>query len=186
MNKGRIIPFVIIGIGLLILSRPVYFYGKGILAESLLNNAWAETKRTHKIEKPWRWADFHPIGRISIPSISLSSVVVDNISVEALAFGPGHLSNSATIGEGGNIVIAGHRDSYFRSLKDIKLGDLIQLESKYNIQYYEVKETVPTHASDIYWVENTDYNCLTLVTCYPFNYIGEADERFIVRAELID
>ena len=68
-------------------------------------------------EKPWGWADMHPVGHISIPSVGLSSIVLDNISGEALAFGPGHLSNSATPGKSGNIVIAGHRDSFFRSLK---------------------------------------------------------------------
>tara|TARA_B100001105_G_scaffold29055_1_gene20350 strand:- start:165 stop:725 length:561 start_codon:yes stop_codon:yes gene_type:complete len=186
LNKTKLIVFAAIALGFMLISKPVYFYGKGILAESLIQDAWEKTKVSQQDEKPWGWADIHPVGHISIPAVGISHIVLDNISGQSLAFGPGHLSNSATPGASGNIVIAGHRDSFFRPLKDIKVGDMIKLESKYNTQYYDVREIVPTHANDIYWAEDTDYDCITLITCYPFNYIGEAEERFIVRARVVE
>lgn len=186
MSKTKIISFAIIGLGLILISKPIYFYGKGILANKLLENAWEKTRVNKTTEKPWNWADIYPVGHLSVPSVGISNVVLNNISGEALAFGPGHLSNTALPGESGNIVIAGHRDSFFRPLKKIKAGDLIKLESKLKTEYYNVIEIVPTNADDIFWVENTDHDYITLITCYPFNYIGAAEDRFIVRAELID
>lgn len=103
-----------------------------------------------------------------------------------MAFGPGHLSNTAKPGALGNVVLAGHRDSHFRKLKKIKKNDLIKLESASKSSFYIVTDITPTSGDDIYWTEDTGADVLTLITCYPFNYVGKAEERFIVRGELVN
>ena len=128
----------------------------------------------------------HPVGRIEIESVGLSSVVLNTISGEALAFGPGHLSSTPGPGRSGNIVLAGHRDGHFRKLKDVQEGDLIKLESQFATQYFTVTEITPTAGDDIYWVDETETDCITLITCYPFNYAGQAEDRFVVRGIIND
>lgn len=111
---------------------------------------------------------------------------MNQISDEALTFGPGHLSSTSLPGQSGNIVIAGHRDGHFNKLKSIKKNDVISIEGMNQSEFYIVTEITPTSGQDIYWTEQTEYDVITLITCYPFHYIGEAGDRFIVRAEKLD
>ena len=182
----RYIPLALVLLGGLLVSKSVYYYGKGALANVLLTRAWEKSIETKSHHNPWSWADMHPVGKIVIESVGLSSVVLNTISGEALAFGPGHLSSTPGPGRPGNIVLAGHRDGHFRKLKDVKKGDLIKLESQFAAQYYTVTEITPTVGDDIYWVDETATDCITLITCYPFNYAGQADDRFIVRGVIND
>jgi len=177
----RYIPLALVLLGGLLVSKSVYYYGKGALANVLLTRAWEKSKETKSHHNPWSWADMHPVGRIEIESVGLSSVVLNTISGEALAFGPGHLSSTPKPGRPGNIVLAGHRDGHFRKLKNVQEGDLIKLESQFATQNYTVTEITPTAGNDIYWVDETETDCITLITCYPFNYVGQADDRFVVR-----
>ena len=187
MNKlYRTIPVVLFLVGFFLVGKSVYFYGKGKLAEFLLENAWERTKSEKTVQSPWEWADTHPVGKLIIASVEIENVVLNSVSGEALAFGPGHLSNSALPGGSGNIVIAGHRDSFFRPLKDIRVGDRIELESRFTTQVFSVTEIRPTSGDDIYWIDETDEDCITLITCYPFNYVGKAKDRFIVRGSIVD
>ena len=187
MNRiFKIIPAVLLISGVFLVGRSVFYYAKGITAKMLIENAWEETRAIHDEVKPWEWADFHPVGRIEVESIGLDCVVLDKISGEALAFGPGHLSNTAKPGALGNVVLAGHRDGHFRKLKKIKKNDLIKLESAAKASFYIVTEITPTAGDDIYWTEETGGDVLTLLTCYPFNFVGKADERFVVRGKLVN
>ena len=186
MRLYKIIPLILFLGGVFLVGRSVLYYSKGVAAKMLINNAWAETKETHSAVKPWEWADFHPVGRIEIESIGLDCVVLDKISGEALAFGPGHLSNTAKPGMMGNVVLAGHRDSHFRKLKKIKKDDLIKLESAFGSSFYIVTDITPAAGDAIYWTEDTGADVLTLITCYPFNFVGKAEDRYIIRGELID
>ncbi|MBC8323300.1 MAG: class D sortase [Candidatus Marinimicrobia bacterium] len=187
MNRVyKIIPVILFIGGVFLAGRSVFYYSKGIAAKMLINSAWAETKETHAEVKPWEWADFHPVGRIEIESIGMDCVVLDKISGEALAFGPGHLSNTAKPGTIGNVVLAGHRDSHFRKLNKIKKNDLIKLESASKSSFYIVTDITPTAGDDIYWTEDTGEDVITLITCYPFNFVGKAEERYIVRGALVN
>ena len=118
----RYIPLALVLLGGLLVSKSVYYYGKGALANVLLTRAWEKSKETKSHHNPWSWADMHPVGRIEIESVGLSSVVLNTISGEALAFGPGHLSSTPKPGRPGNIVLAGHRDGHFRKLKNVQEG----------------------------------------------------------------
>ena len=91
----------------------------------MLDKAWNITKRTGQSSKAWSWADTLPVARLKISSIGLNQIVLDGEISEALAFGPAIIASSL---ESSNKIIAGHRDSFFRNLKKIQEGDVVELE----------------------------------------------------------
>jgi sortase A len=122
------------------------------------------------------------LGRIDIPRIGVSVAVLQGTTSRTLRVGVGHIKGTALPGNPGNIGIAGHRDTYFRALKDIRKDDEIQLQTAAGIARYKVDWIQITSPSDVGIVAPTTESSLTLVTCYPFYYIGAAPERFIVHA----
>lgn len=180
------IPFTLLGFGIFFTGKSAYYYSKGFAAKVFIEDAWEKTKESEKNIPPWSWADFYPVAQIKVESIQLDCIVLNQVSDEALTFGPGHLSNTSLPGQPGNMVIAGHRDGHFRKLANIKKQDIVELESVKESTYYIVTEITPTFGQDIYWTENTSKNVLTLITCFPFDFIGKAEERFIVRCEKIN
>src|SRR5262245_28167649 len=124
-----------------------------------------------------------PIGIIEIPRLSLSSVVLEGDDTAALLFGVGHLSDTPLPWHGGNTVFAAHRDTFFRPLAHIRKSDVIRFstaDASFEYVVTELKVVEPT-AVDV--LEPTSAATLTLITCFPFDYIGPAPQRFIVRAE---
>ena len=122
------------------------------------------------------------LGRIEIPRIGLSVIVLEGTESRTLKHGVGHIQGTALPGEPGNIGIAGHRDTYFRGLKDVRASDEIQIQTAAGITRYEVDWIQITVPSDVSIVSSATGSALTLVTCYPFHYIGAAPERFVVHA----
>jgi sortase A len=98
----------------------------------------------------------------------------------------GHLSDTALPWEPGNSAFAAHRDTFFRPLKDIKAGDLVRVATPRGLFEYRVRQTTIVNPEDVWVLNATDQQVLTLITCYPFSYIGHAPQRFVVRAERID
>jgi sortase A len=124
-----------------------------------------------------------PIGMIEIPRLGLSSVVIEGDDVAALLLGVGHLADTPLPWHGGNSVLAAHRDTFFRPLAGIRRNDLIRFSTADAEFEYVVKETMIVGPTDVEVLDPTDTATLTLITCYPFDYIGPAPNRFIVRAE---
>jgi sortase A len=122
------------------------------------------------------------LGKIEIPRLGLSVAVLQGTTSKTLLLGVGHIEGTALPGEAGNIGIAGHRDTYFRVLKDIRRNDEIQLQTASGVTRYEVDWIQITAPRDGYIVALTSESALTLVTCYPFYYVGAAPERFVVHA----
>jgi sortase A len=122
------------------------------------------------------------VGRIEIPRLELSAVVFEGTSDDTLARGVGHLKGSATPGARGNVVLAGHRDTFFRELRGIRRGDVVTIEAPEGNSQYRVDSTTIVMPDQTDVVGPSDGATLTLVTCYPFRYIGNAPQRFIVRA----
>ncbi len=106
----------------------------------------------------------------------------EGTSDDTLARGVGHLHGSAAPGQIGNLVLAGHRDTFFRGLRDIRQGDQISVKAPDGDYQYSVDSTAIVQPTQTEVVRPTDDATLTLITCYPFNYIGSAPERFIVHA----
>ena len=123
-----------------------------------------------------------PIAALSIPRIQLSAMVLHGSDAQTLRRGPGHLENTAFPGEPGNVVIAGHRDSFFWSLQNIHLGDDIFLDTRDGPLQYRVTSVRVVKPRDVSVLAPTDEAVLTLITCYPFWVIGPAPDRFVVRA----
>jgi sortase A len=122
------------------------------------------------------------LGKIEIPRLGLSVAVLQGTTSKTLLLGVGHIAGTALPGEAGNIGIAGHRDTYFRVLKDIRRNDEIRLQTASGVAWYEVDWIQITAPRDGDIVATTSESALTLVTCYPFYYIGAAPERFVVHA----
>jgi sortase A len=122
------------------------------------------------------------VGRIDIPRLDLSAVVFEGTSDDTLARGVGHLSGSAGPGELGNFVLAGHRDTFFRDLRNIRQGDQVTIKGPQADFEYEVESTAIVDPDQTEVLKSSDDATLTLITCYPFHYIGKAPQRFIVRA----
>jgi sortase A len=126
----------------------------------------------------------HAIAILRIPKLHLEVPVLDGTDAITLNRGVGRIRGTALPGQTGNIAIAGHRDGFFRGLKEIHTGDEIELLSAQRTDIYIVDRTVIVDPDDTSVLENGATPALTLVTCYPFHYIGNAPRRFVVEASL--
>lgn len=125
------------------------------------------------------------LGRLESPSVQLSTVVLEGSDDATLAKGAGHIEDTPFPGQGGNIGIAGHRDTIFRPLRRTKIGDEFDLKTAEGVYRYRVSRTLIVGPDDVYVLDATPKPTLTLVTCWPFEFIGHAPKRFIVQAELV-
>lgn len=145
------------------------------------NNNWGHGHTSPQLFKPWPWADMHVLAIIEFAR--QKQYVVSNASMRNLAFGPAYLGKSELIGETGNTVIFGHRDTHFSALQDLKNGDKITLKTPNKTTIYKVEETLIIHETQTSVIENTSASALTLITCYPFYGIDpNTKQRFVVRA----
>ena len=126
------------------------------------------------------------IGEIEVPRLGLAVVIVQGDAADILQRAVGHLAESALPGEPGNVVLAGHRDTFFRPLKRIRVGDTIRLRTVKGDFEYEVESTAVVSPDAIEVLQPTGGRTLTLITCFPFGFVGPAPNRFIVRARDIE
>jgi sortase A len=125
------------------------------------------------------------IGRIEIPRLLLSVVVVEGVDKTTLRRAVGHIPGTAMPGEAGNVGLAGHRDTFFRPLKDLKIKDQIQFSTLKGNFKYEVQSLRVVEPNNVGVLASSGENMLTMVTCYPFYYVGPAPKRWIVRARQV-
>jgi sortase A len=126
------------------------------------------------------------LGEISVPRLQLDAIVVQGDSPDDLRRAVGHLSNTALPGELGNVALAGHRDTFFRPLRDIRIGDEITFKTQERSFNYVVESTEVVAPTDISVLQPSTGHDLTLLTCYPFHYIGPAPKRFVVFARKVE
>ena len=126
------------------------------------------------------------VGRIEIPRLDLSAIVFEGTSDGTLARGVGHLMGSAGPGEHGNLVLAGHRDTFFRDLRGIRKGDEVTITAPGGEFQYQVESTAIVQPDQTEVLKSDGGATLTLITCYPFRYVGNAPERFVVRATKVE
>jgi sortase A len=122
------------------------------------------------------------LGRLDIPRLGLSVAVLQGTSSRMLRLGAGHIESTVLPGEAGNSAIAGHRDTFFRGLKDIRPNDEIQLQTATGLSRYTVEWAKVVAPDDLSVLAPSTESSLTLVTCYPFYFVGSAPQRFVVRA----
>ncbi len=127
------------------------------------------------------------LGRVQIARLNLSAMVREGVDNETLSRAVGHLPYTALPGQAGNFAIAAHRDTLFRALKDIQKDDRVTFQSQAGTYTYEVVSTKIVKPSDLSVVQpQGSEKLLTMITCYPFYYVGSAPKRFIVQAKLVD
>jgi sortase A len=125
------------------------------------------------------------IGRIEIPRLRLSVAVVEGVGKTVLRRAVGHIPGTALPGEAGNVGVAGHRDTFFRPLKDLRIKDEIQFSTLEGDFKYEVESLRIVEPANVGPLAPSGENVLTMVTCYPFYYVGPAPKRWIVRARQV-
>ena len=123
------------------------------------------------------------IGRLEIPRLGVSAIIREGTDAGTLRLAVGHIRGTASPGEGGNVGLAGHRDTFFRRLREIRSGDEVRLTTLDGRFSYRVTSTSIVLPDDSHVLQDTPAPSLTLVTCYPFYFVGPAPRRFIVRAE---
>ena len=178
--------------GLLIVASLIFFghsiwiFAKAQLAQVLLERAFTQTILTGKPVKAWSWADTYPVARIKINRINAEAIVLQGSSGEAMAFGPALVNETSRPGTRGTSVMAAHRDTHFSFLKNVKVGDLIEVERDDGLSFtYRAtnmrvvdwnKSGIDAHAAG--------FN-LVLATCFPFDAITHGPQRYMVEAELV-
>ena len=129
--------------------------------------------------------DQAPIGRLEIPRIGLSAVVMEGDDENTLSVAVGHLPDTPLPWQEGNAALAGHRDTFFRPLRRLQIGDEIRLETSRGTFRYRAMRRVVVEPGELWVLDPSPATALTLITCYPFDYVGPAPRRFVVHAERI-
>jgi len=124
------------------------------------------------------------LAKLDISKAGLSAMVMDGVDDATLRVAVGHIPGTALPGQAGNVGLAGHRDSFFRGLRKLRIGDEITLTTREGVLNYIVESIHIVSPDDVSVLRDTPYPALTLVTCYPFYYVGPAPQRWIVRARL--
>jgi LPXTG-site transpeptidase (sortase) family protein len=150
---------------------------------------YAQLKGAWELQKPGTFQQRTPrhgdlIGRIEIPSLDLSGIVFEGSDDATLARGVGHVVNSVLPGEQGNLVLAAHRDSFFRPLEQLKTGSRIVVSSRLRTATYRVNTIRIVDPTSVYVMRSSRVPIVTLITCYPFTYIGNAPKRYVVQGTL--
>jgi sortase A len=125
------------------------------------------------------------IGSLDIPRLGLTAIIMEGTDTVTLRRAVGHIAGTGVPGKSGNIGIAGHRDTFFLPLRNVKQSDIITLTTPAGEYHYRVVSTKIVSPTDVAVLDPNGTEILTLVTCYPFYFIGSAPDRFIVRAERV-
>jgi sortase A len=147
---------------------------KARLAEARDHTRPAASRRPHE-----------PFGTISIPRLKFEAAIREGVEDDTLSVAVGRIPGTSTTAREGNIAFAAHRDTLFRPLRQVRLADEIQLKTSEGTFSYSVTDLLIVKPSDVWVLQPSRRPTLTLVTCYPFNYIGNAPRRFIVKAALV-
>jgi len=181
-----ILPLVLAVIGLILFGQGVYIHAKAQVAQVLLERAFEKTIATGHATKPWSWADTWPVARIEVKRLRASTIVLAGSSGQALAFGPGHVERTPEAGERGVAVYSAHRDTHFAFLKNVVIGDEINVTRHDGRTFrYRVDATsvVRFDASGIDPL--TGGHQLVLSTCWPFDALTQGPERYLVHATML-
>jgi sortase len=172
--------------GAILFGQGICIHAKAVLAQVLLDRAFAETIATGRAVKPWPWADTWPDARITVKRIGARAIALAGSGGQALAFGPGHVERTAEAGEGGVAVYAAHRDTHFRFLKDVAIGDEIDV-TRHDGKTFRYR----ADSSSIVRFDRSGIDPLTtghelvLTTCWPFDAITHGPLRYALHATMI-
>jgi sortase A len=174
----------LLALGLALLAAGFWMPAKAELAQQLLNRAWQRTADGDAAAKPWPWADTHAVARLTLPGGAEPLTVLAGASGRNLAFAPALLDGSAAPGTNGVTVIAGHRDTHFRPLATLALGDELTLERPDgSVLKYEVAALDVVDSARAELRLDADESIVVLVTCWPFDAVDVGGSwRYVVTA----
>lgn len=183
----RILPSLTFAlIGLILFGQGAYIHAKALLAQVLLERAFAETIATGHPAKPWSWADTWPVAKIEVKRLHASAIALAGSSGQALAFGPGHVEDTVDAGERGVAVYSAHRDTHFRFLKDVRIGDEIDVTRSDGRTFrYRADRSAVVRFDQSGIDPLTDRYELVLSTCWPFDALTSGPERYLLHATMI-
>jgi sortase A len=173
--------------GLILFGQGAYIHAKALLAQVLLQRAFDQTVATGHITKPWSWADTWPVARIEVKRIGASAIVLAGSSGQALAFGPGHIELTPNAGERGTAVYSAHRDTHFSFLRDVEIGDEIDVTRDDGRMFRYRADGSSVVRFDASGIDplSAGYE-LVLSTCFPFDALTSGPERYLLHASLIE
>ncbi len=186
-NLKKAIIFVLLLVGASLLWQGGYIKLKASLADWLINATWTDRTAGQVPPKPWFWADTRVVARLAVPGLGIHRFVMYDASGESLAFGPGSMISSQVPGGESYSLIAGHRDTHFKFLSGLELGDILEIDNYFgqHAQYRVSSTGVLNIEQDNLYID-PDGPDLTLVTCWPFDtLIPGGPLRYLVNAERI-
>ena len=177
--------FCLVIVGLVGITKASIMPIKAIIGQQYLEVAWKESLRANKLSKPWRSADFYMIGKLTVPKLKISRVILNSSTGEAMAWGIGRVDNAQSSSKGGQIILAGHRDSHMQFMSKLNVGDKVELMmSNRVLKTFIISKTDITKKPELaVSALNTKNEILILTTCWPFNSQKPGSERYIVTAE---
>jgi sortase A len=164
----RLILAAVLTVGSWQVGSSVYLLAKAHLAQYLIADAWQETLADGQPHPPWSWADTHPVARLNFPTLAETTYVLEGASGRNMAFGPVHSETSGMPGTSISTVISAHNDSHFSFLGQLKMEDVIQIETLKGAFSYRVSD-IRVVDSDKQQISIQQRDELILTTCYPFN-----------------
>jgi sortase A len=181
------ITFLLALAGLILFGQGAYIHAKARLAQVLLERAFSETIASGHETKPWSWADTWPVARIEVKRLNASAIVLAGSSGQALAFGPGHVERTADAGDRGVAVYSAHRDTHFRFLRDVAIGDEIVVTRRDGKSFRYRADATSVVRFDASGIDPlSDGYQLVLTTCWPFDAVTPGPMRYLLHATLIE
>jgi sortase A len=182
--------FIAIGCSLMFLgifgiAKASFMPIKAIIGQHYLEAAWQESLRNNRLSKPWKSADFYMIGKLRVPKLKVSRVILNSVSGEAMAWSIGRVTNLSHALNKQPIILAGHRDSHMQFMSELNVGDKIELTMSdgllktYIISGTEVSNKPEVALSPI----SLSRESLVLTTCWPFDAMKSGDQRYLIFAE---
>ena len=184
----HLLPFLLALAGLVLFGQGAYIHAKALLAQVLLERAFNTTiAATGHQTKPWSWADTWPVARIEVKRIHARTIVLSGSSGQALAFGPGHVELTPNAGERGVAVYSAHRDTHFAFLKNVAVGDEIEITRSDGRTFRYRADATSVARFDASGIDPlADGHELVLSTCWPFDALTPGPDRYLLHATMIE
>jgi sortase A len=184
--RRNVLPLILMVVGAALVLYVGAQYAQMYLEQRSLAREWERQQTTLLQPQPNQPPVPRGLTRLAIPRINLDAIVVEGATRHDLLLGPGHIKGTAEPGELGNVVITGHRDTFFRHIHELGKGDVVLVQRNGKTYRYEVTAKKIVDPEDVSVVRPSKDNRLTLITCYPTYYIGPAPDRLVVFTKMVD
>lgn len=180
----RTIMIILCVSGLGLVGKGALIPAKAVVAQVLLERAFAQSLQLHRPVKPWGWADTAPVARITVPRLGVQEIVLGEGSGQAMAFGPTALPAGAAPAGEGTSIMAAHRDTHFAFLKDLRVGDQITVEAiSGKVRHYRIRGFEVVRWDSFAFSSHPRRPTLALTSCYPLDAVAHGPLRYVVWAE---